>query len=214
MSATLRAVLVGAALLGYAVASHLLFTQVEKYARLAILWIWLPLAGACVLMTWRSAWRWRVVGLLTGATVFIWLATANMGIDPGFIFMIQYLAVQAGLAGLFGLTLRSGRQPLVTRLARAVHGHLPPAIERYTRTVTLVWTLFFITLGTVATVLYVFTAKHWWSIWVNFLTPLFIGALFVVEYAARRRLFPDFKHSSFSTAMRAFQHDLDRGKAD
>lgn len=214
MSTVLKVLPLAAAFLLYALASHLLVTQVERYARLAILWIWLPLALAGVLMAWRTALRWIVLAALVGATLGIWHWTASVTIDPGLIFMIQYLAIQTGLAGFFGSTLRRGHQPLVTRLARAVHGHLPPEIERYTRSVTLVWTLFFVMLGVVASLLYVAASTQWWSVWVNFLTPLAIGAMFGVEYIVRRRSFPNFEHVTFMTAFRAFQNDLDQRKAD
>jgi uncharacterized membrane protein len=128
--------------------------------------------------------------------------------------MIQYVAIQAGLAGFFGMTLRPGHTSLVTRLARAVHGELPAEIERYTRKVTIAWTLFFVMLGSVASMLYWKGATQWWSVWVNFLTPLLVGTLFVVEYLVRRTSFPDFQHSSFMTAVKAFQNDLGERNAE
>ena len=69
------------------------------------------------------------------------------GLDVSALYLLQYLALHAALGALFARTLRPGHEPLVTRLARAVHGELPAPIMRYTRAVTFAWTLFFAAMG-------------------------------------------------------------------
>src|SRR6185436_6251882 len=56
--------------------------------------------------------------------------------------LLTQLAICMGLMWLFGRTLLPGREPLVTFIARLVHGPLPAPIMRYTRNVTRAWTAF------------------------------------------------------------------------
>ena len=214
MKSFLKAAVLILALAAYAFASHLLFMHVERYARVAVMWIWTPLAVAGALMAWRSGARWTALVALLAATILIWLWSADANTHPGLLFMIQYLAMQIGLGGLFGFTLIGARVPLVTRFARIVHGTLPPEIERYTRRVTLVWTLFFVLMGSIATALYFGSSTAHWSVFVNLLTPLFLGVMFVGEYFVRRLSFPDFPHSSLMTGFRAFQRAFDEHKSN
>lgn len=113
--------------------------------------------------------------------------------------------MQAVLGTLFGRTLGAGREPLVTRLARRVHGELPPPIERYTRSVTTVWAAFFAIMAAVAIALYALASREAWSAFVNLLTIPCVATLFVVEYAVRRIRFPNFQHVSILEGARAFE---------
>ena len=125
--------------------------------------------------------------------------------DASLVYQLQYLAMQGALAVLFGRTLLAGREPLVTRFARIVRGELQPAIERYTRSVTLAWTLFFIVMALIAVVLYSAAPRETWSAFVNLLTLPCVLAMFVAEYAVRRIRFPALQHSSILAGARAFQ---------
>ncbi|MFN0314099.1 MAG: hypothetical protein ACKVQA_03550 [Burkholderiales bacterium] len=193
----------------YAMASHVVFSQSERFVRVAVMWLWIPLALAAAAIAWRTRLRWTVSLGLCGLTVLVWQWSAGLITHPGILYMIQYLAFQFGLGGVFGWSLRRGHEPLVTRFARMVHGHLPPEIERYTRRVTLAWTLFFATLAAIASALYVEASTQMWSVFVNLATPVLIGMMFAVEYAVRRLSFPNFRHSSFMTSIRAFRRGFD-----
>ena len=173
------------------------------------MWVWIPLALAGVAMAWRTRMRWLIALAMLGITALVWRWSAQTTTHPGVVYMIQYLAFQIGLDGVFGWTLRHGREPLVTRFARMVHGQLPPESERYTRRVTLAWTLFFGALAGTASALYLWSSVARWSVFVNLLTPLLIGLMFAGEYVVRRLSFPNFRHSSFMTGIRAFQRGFD-----
>ena len=43
----------------------------------------------------------------------------------------------------FGRTLARGREPIITRFARSVHGTLQPEMELFTRKLTIAWCAFF-----------------------------------------------------------------------
>lgn len=128
-------------------------------------------------------------------------------------FALVYAAGQLVLAFAFGRTLLAGREPLCTRFARAVHGTLRPDVERYTRAITLAWTVFFATLFSFSMVLYLAGALEAWSILANILTWILVAAMFIVEYVVRLRVLKDWEHVSFGTAVRAFAHHAARGRA-
>lgn len=111
-----------------------------------------------------------------------------------------------GLLWLFGRSLFADRQALVTRMARFVHGSdLPADIERYTRQVTILWSLFFAIMIVVSLVLLLFVSVESWLFFANVLNlPLVVG-VFVGEYGYRWLRFPDFAHVSLAGSIRAFR---------
>ena len=66
------------------------------------------------------------------------------GLAPTTLYLTQHVAIHVALAIMFGLTLRPGQEPLVTALARRVHGGLTPGMAAYSRKVTLVWSVYFV----------------------------------------------------------------------
>jgi len=104
-------------------------------------------------------------------------------------FMLAYPSVvNAGLLATFALSLRRG-PPLVERLARLVTPDLLPAEVRYCRTVTVVWSAFFLLNGSVATALAWWAPRGWWAAYCGALSYLLVGALFTGEYLYRKRRF-------------------------
>ena len=82
----------------------------------------------------RGAWPWSLLA---------WLAWRDGGLAAGLLHLAPHLAVYAVLATVFALTLRRGREPLVTALVRRVHGHLTPGMAAYSRKVTVAWAICF-----------------------------------------------------------------------
>jgi uncharacterized membrane protein len=127
------------------------------------------------------------------------------------LFLAQHAGVHAALALWFGATLRRGHQPLIALLAQRVHGHLTPAMARYTRQVTLAWVLYFTAMAVVSMALYFGGHLRAWSLLVNAGTPVATLAMFVGEYVLRYWLHPEFERVGFTTAVRAWrQHQSDR----
>ena len=108
------------------------------------------------------------------------------------------------LAVGFGRSLRTGETPLCTRLADRLHGPLTPAETRYTRQVTLAWALLFVALMLTTLGLYVAAPLAAWSLFVNFVTFPVIVAMFVAEFAVRRRLLPPADRGGILAAVRVF----------
>jgi uncharacterized membrane protein len=75
------------------------------------------------------------------------LATALWVAGPGAAAPLLAALPLAGnllLAWHFGATLRPGQEALITRYTRADVGPVGPALRRYTRGLTLLWTAFFV----------------------------------------------------------------------
>jgi uncharacterized membrane protein len=119
------------------------------------------------------------------------------------IFWAEHAGSQLFLCLVFGRTLGAGQQPMCTYFARVVHGTLSPAHERYTRQVTVAWVAFFGLMAATSTILYFTAPLATWSMFANFFTAPLIGLMFIVEYAARRRLLPNMKHAHILAAVKA-----------
>jgi uncharacterized membrane protein len=123
-------------------------------------------------------------------------------------FSIVYLMQECGMYGLLALgfwrSLGSGKVALCTRLADRLHGPLGAAELRYTRQVTLAWAIFFTAVTAVIALLYLSAARALWSAFVNFMALPLVAAMFVAEYAMRRRVLPAAFHSGILATVRVF----------
>ena len=139
----------------------------------------------------RRSWRpvWWVAAALGAALVIVaaWpLLTRNY---PG-LYLLQQLGAYLALGIGFGMTLRRGQIPLCTRIAAQVQRPLPEAVARYTRAVTLVWTMLFLMLALTLMATFLLLPLRLWSLYANFVAPLIIGMMFAAEALARRRALP------------------------
>jgi uncharacterized membrane protein len=101
--------------------------------------------------------------------------------------VLTFLVIAAG----FAWTLRPGATPLVTAIARQVHGPATDGpLERYTRGLTAAWAGGFVLLAFASAVLAVHASFETWTLVVNLLSWPLIGAGFVLEWALRRIWFP------------------------
>jgi uncharacterized membrane protein len=158
----------------------------------------------------RTAWIW-VAAALPPVMAYQWWAHQSV-IDPTVTphtavllpLLIGHTGINLFLLWAFGRTLKPGRESLITGFARGIHGTLPPAIEAYTRNVTLAWCIVFALQVTVSAVLFALGRLELWSIFINLLSFPLVAATFVVEYAYRIMRFPDFPHVSIWTGMRLF----------
>ncbi|QSX79298.1 COG4648 family protein [Agrilutibacter solisilvae] len=120
------------------------------------------------------------------------------------------------LSWFFGRSLRAPRTPVISRIVCALEGYvparLPPELARYTRRLTLAWSLVLATLALVNAVLATLAVpggfadrlglvaagplpawavpRERWSLIANVLNYGIVGAFFMGEYVLRRRFFP------------------------
>ena len=164
----------------------------------------------------RRAWAFALAPV---AALAIWgLARADAAQLPLFL---PPVLINAYLAWLFGHTLLAGRVPLLERVARLVHGEraLDPRIPAYARKLTAVWTVLFVALAAINLALAMLAdpqglllalgvhpaltvPRTWWSLFANLLNYLLVGVLFALEYAVRRRVFPQQPYRNFAEFLR------------
>ncbi|MDB5396961.1 MAG: hypothetical protein JWM91_4467 [Rhodospirillales bacterium] len=103
--------------------------------------------------------------------------TGGVIVSSGMLHATAYGALLA----LFGTSLTSGSEPLVTRITGAIHGRLSPEVLRYTRRVTWVWCAFFGLEILMSATLLTLAPIAWWSVFVNLSNMPLILILFVGE---------------------------------
>ncbi len=137
---------------------------------------------------------WRLAGALAGMA----LAIASMYWAESLLFIAYAppLAAFAFMAFFFLGTLRSGVEPLITRVARREHPELPPPMARYTRILTWLWSLCFVFLTLTALALAPILSFDRWSVWVQGLGYALPLVLFLGEYPYRLRRFSGHRHGS------------------
>jgi uncharacterized membrane protein len=159
---------------------------------------------------WRQSRTGALAVLLAVVIALFTLLRARQSLpDLKLLYPVPHITVYVLLLWFFGRTLRAGREPLVTRIARHEHGTLPADIELYTRRVTWAWCVYFAVMASASLLLFAVAPLAVWSWFANVLNVPLILLMFLAEYAYRVLRFPNFSHASFFTAIRAFR-DLGR----
>lgn len=163
-----------------------------------------PLAIALVaaIRSGRRAW---LVPVWTLVCATLWTAREPLARHFGWGLYLEHASFNLMMAYVFGRTLAAGREPLCTHFARIVHGTLTPRIARYSRQVTLAWTLFFLATAAVSTLLFAMAPIVTWSTFANYLSLPLVGVMFVVEYLCRRLVLRGEPRSSLFDAVRAYR---------
>ena len=213
MAMTRRSILrwlgIAALVIGYPLLAH----YTNESAHNPRLGAWVAIAPVVLIelvLAWRSPWcssrRSILLGVCVLLCVALWAGWPLLEQHIGLVYWLQHAGIQIILLTTFGRTLIAGRQPLCTRFAEMVHASLTPRHEVYTRQVTLAWTLFFAAMALASTLLFFLAPLTTWSVFANFLTPLLVVLMFIAEYAVRRRVLPDMRHTHILDAVRAFRN--------
>lgn len=91
------------------------------------------------------------------------------------------------MLALFGGSLIYG-QPVVERLARVREPDLPDEGIRYTRQVTIAWSVFFLCNGLCAAALTLWAPLSWWTLYTGLISYGLIGLMFAIELLIRIRV--------------------------
>ncbi len=197
-----RAIVIAAAVISYAVLAHIT-NSIPGNENLGAVLALAPLWLAAVALAWRSAYQWTgLLACVLGALLayacwdkltrhFVWL------------YLIQQVGAYGLLAISFGRSLGRQRVPLCTRLATLVHGPLTGPVRRYTRSVTIAWTLFFVAMSITLLSLYLTASLAVWSVFANFCTAPLVALMFIGEHLIRQRALPDMRHASILDTIRA-----------
>jgi uncharacterized membrane protein len=142
-------------------------------------------------LAWRAPRRVPILALCLTSALLLWVFWHPLEKNFNWVYFIQHAGTNILLAMVFGLTLGKGRQSLCTRFAEIAHGNISPAVVRYTRQVTLAWTLFFVTVSGISAFLFLCAPIQTWSIFANFLTLPLVVTMFIVEFLVRLRTLPN-----------------------
>lgn len=208
----LRHGLVAASILTYALLQHYANTTPAAAPFGAVLAM-APLLVTWLLLARRTPWP-RISVLLASLIAGVLLVESWPHIKHNFplMFMLQEAGVYLILALGFGRSLTAGQTPLCTHWATMIHGPLPEPVTRYTRSVTLAWTVFFISIGLCSALLFAFAPLRVWSIFSNFMTLPLAALMFAIEYEVRRHRLPFMRRASLADTARAYFSTM-RGRA-
>ena len=177
-----------------------------------IVWLGLSLAYLAASALGNRAAALAALGLMAGglvaasgrrlagsiAAIVLAAAAWRFADEVRVLVFIPPLAAFAFMAFFFGRTLRPGSEPLINRIARKEHPHLPPDMARHARWLTGVWTSCFVFLFAAALALAPLLSLQAWSQSVQLLGYVLPGALFLGEYVYRRRRFAGHAHGSLA----------------
>lgn len=178
---------------------------------LAFAW---PLSIHCAVLLGAPEWGPRLTALAAVLGVLLWaaasrragafaLAAVLAGILGGLAFAAPALLlfappvlINALLAFVFGASLRSGREPVISVFARMEQGALPAELAGYTRLLTWIWTGLFTVMAGIALALALFGSLALWSTFTNLVAYALVAALFVGEYVYRRWRYRQYRHAT------------------
>jgi uncharacterized membrane protein len=201
MNAHARWGLAAVGLGAYALLAHHLVSR-DAGSVLALLTLLGPMVGAALWGLWQAGNR-LVALVLAALAVAVLLNGSRLPVS--WLYLAQHAGIHLGLAWWFGRTLRGGREPFITQLARRLHDPMQPTMVVYTRHVTLAWTVYFLAIAGSSFLLFGFAPLAAWSLFANVLTPVSLVAMFAIEYLLRYRLHPEFERVAFLDAVRAYR---------
>ena len=198
----MRIISVILAVIAYAILAHY-SNAVPGHEDLGAVLALAPVWIAAFILAWRS--QHRALSLLACALAAALALVEWKNLRSHFSWL--YLIQQAGTYGLLGLSfgrsLTAGHVPLCTRFATLAHGSLSADAVRYTRSVTLAWTIFFFVMCAAVLIVYFAAPLRVWSVFANFCTAPLVGLMFIGEYLVRLRVLPDMQHASILGTVRA-----------
>lgn len=204
-AAILRGLAAGGLVVGWAALAHYGSAgapQSDLSAALATA----PIVALVVILLWRAGHPlWIALGGLgiLGVFAFYWPTLRD---NIALLYYIQHVGTNLALATLFGRSLFGAQPALVTQFARVAHGGvISAAQERYTRQVTVAWTVFFIVTAAVSSGLFWLAPATAWSVFANLLNLPLIGLMFAGELFCRYRLLPNEKHPSLADTIRGYR---------
>ncbi|MEX3961861.1 hypothetical protein AB4Y42_06540 [Paraburkholderia sp. EG286B] len=163
----------------------------------------LAIALAAAARSSRRAW---LLPLWTLVVLALWFMRTPLALHFEWGLYLEHVSFNLAMALLFGRTLAAGRVPLCTQFASMIHGGaLPPAVARYTRQITLAWTLFFVAIAGVSTLMFAVAPIVAWSTFANYLALPLVAVMFVAEHACRRFVLPGEPNAGMLDAIRAYR---------
>jgi uncharacterized membrane protein len=169
----------------------------------------LPIVAYVLWLMRKTTHPFRMALTLAIGALLLVIAWSAKLIDVSASYFFEHLLFNSLLMILFGSSLMPGREPLISSLARRVHGSLPVEIAAYTVKVTWVWTIYFAATILISLLLYFFASLTVWSFFANVLGIPLAVLLFVSEYFYRIKTIRNFPHVSIFKGMQAMTEHTD-----
>lgn len=166
-----------------------------------------PFIAVVLAVVWKTKARVLLLLLCIACTFVAIKNSESLRSHVAWIYFIQHAGAMTILGITFGSTLgNSHASALCSRIASFI---VPEPLDadylRYTWKVTLAWTIYFATSAALSVLLFFFAPIEAWSIFANLLTPVLLGAMFVVEYLVRLQLLPDGPHVSVTATIKSYR---------
>jgi len=157
-------------------------------------------------LTRPPLWRKALIAAAVAAVLsLLWVHPAwlNFARLSGVPHAIAY----ASLLFVFAFSLRPGREAILTRIAKQIHGSLPRYMTVYTRQVTVLWCCFFAAQLVISLLLFLWASVEAWSFFINVMNLPLVLILFAGEYGHRVWRFRDYSHDKVSDIMQLLAGD-------
>jgi uncharacterized membrane protein len=178
-------------IIAYPICCHFAVTLGEPQLQLlALLLLSLGLTFKGILQ--KSGFSLLVMAAITAISLAVYLlgqARAMLYLPP--------VALPLLMWSVFYRTLGKDQIPLLTRMAKAVHGELSPALQTYTRQVTAAWSYLFAAMTVFSALLPLVASEAVWSLCTNFLNWGVIGIVFIGEFIYRQWTFRSIDQPNF-----------------
>lgn len=201
------------AIIAYVAISHLALITPQPdnaWRQIAVAMLAFPLVGIVSWSTYSLLPGGRAARLLGAFGIMALSLVGTLQLWPRMLhnldwfYLAQHVVTNLLFAWFFGQTLIAPRTPLITQFARTIHGHLPAEVVRYTRGVTLAWTVFFLAQIAVSLFIFYFFSLETWSLFANVLNWPLVILMFMAEYLCRRIMNPDFQHAGIKESITAY----------
>jgi uncharacterized membrane protein len=126
---------------------------------------------------------------LAAALLFVWLLRLQHE-NLKWLIVLQECSLLLVMSGVFGITLVTGGDALITRFVRIAHHPPSPRVLRYSRQVTAAWALFFLLAAMVSLALYFYQPMHIWALYNSVGIPLIAVTFFCMENLSQRIFLP------------------------
>ena len=194
-----------AVLVTWAVASHLGSAGIVG-ADFSTLLAVLPLVFAGVVLLWRrpgAGARASGLGALAALLAALWPLLKS---HAALLYYLEHVGALLALAVLFGRSLSGSGEALITSMARTIYGGpLSERKQRYTRQVTVAWTVFFVVNAIVSTALFGLVPVRIWSLHAHLLMGPLVVLMFLLEYLVRLRMLPPQERPNLADVVRAYR---------
>jgi len=129
--------------------------------------------------TVRSLLPLTLVGVASGISMLLSNHPLAVRLNPVWISLTMLV--------IFGWSLYSPPS-MIERFARLAQPDLPPQAVAYTRTVTVIWCVFFVLNAAIALWTALATSLQVWTLYNGLISYLLMGLLFGIEFLVRQRL--------------------------